>query len=252
MQESEIEKQHQLVPFNTDDLQKKSQIFQCTNPTRYQQSVNNAAFELCKADPCLILNRGKLFEEARRKVDSSGYDYVKKQSRSNVYGTASQPDKPKRKYIGAEIRASRIKELSESITSINETMELLTKQKQQYSNAEKFLQAAEINSSILEKGKEKWKLEKEMKSLSKAESKSKSSAKKTCKQHRRSKEHSSINVSSPTIDSYVTNSPPSTDIQSSDTNENDREEQPWPLLRENCTSPITIPEEESDFQESPK
>lgn len=174
----EIGSQQQVVKFNSDELRKSSKIFNCTDPTRYQQSVNDAAFELCKVDPSLILKKGKLFEEARKKVDSAGYDYVKKVSRSTVYGSASKPLKPKRKYIGSEIRATRIKELSEQITSLRETIELLTKQKQQFSNAEKFLQAAEINSSILEKSKEKWKLEKELKALSKGDAKSRSSAKK--------------------------------------------------------------------------
>ncbi len=206
-----------------------------------------------------------MFEEARKKVDSAGYNYVKKISRSNVYGTASQPRESKRKYIAAEIRESRIKELSDSISSLSETIELLTKQKQQFSNAEKFLQAAEINSSILEKGKEKWKLEKEMKMLSKAESKSKSSATKKRKQQKRNEKQSSVNVSPSGIDMYVTSSPPSTDVQSSDPNENDTDECPWPLLRENATvgmtinthtssvsPPSTIVEGDSDFQKSPK
>jgi hypothetical protein len=265
LQTNEIEQQHQLVQFSTDDLRKKSEIYHCTNPTRYQQSINDAAFELCKGDPVLVLSKGKLFEEARKKVDSAGYGYVKKVSRSNVYGTESQPRKSKRKYIAAEIRASRFKELSDSISSLSETIELLTKQKQQYSNAEKFLQAAQINSSILEKGKEKWKLEKEMKMLSKAESKSKSSAKKKCKQQKRNEKQSSVNVSPSGIDMYVTSSPPSTDVQSSDPNENDTDERPWPLLREDATvgmttnthtssvsPPSTIVEGDSDFQKSPK
>ena len=56
------------------------------------------------------MNKGKLFEEARKKVNDSGYQYVKKKSKSNVYGTGSTASKkPKRKYIGAEIRAERNK-----------------------------------------------------------------------------------------------------------------------------------------------
>ena len=88
-------------------------------------------------------------------------------------GTGKQPGKPKRKYVGAEIRAARVKELTESISSLKETIELLCKQKQQYSNAEKFLQAADVNSSILEKNRERGVLENELKALNKSESKSK-------------------------------------------------------------------------------
>ena len=238
--------------------------------------MNDAAFELCKVDPSLILKKGKLFEEARKKVDSAGYDYVKKVSRSIVYGSASKPSKPKRKYIGSEIRATRIKELKEQITSLGETVELLTKQKQQFSNAEKFFQAAEMNSSILEKGKEKWKLEKELKALSKADAKSKSFAKKKRKrQEEKEKRQSSkfLNSSQDASSIDLTESLPSTDVQSSDSNDgraepqmqlqswkdsnDDREEPPWRLKREDGTVGMRTfddvaqstnnPEEETDF-----
>ena len=251
--EIESEHQQQVVKFNNDELRKSSKIFNCTNPTRYQQSVNDAAFELCKVDPSLILKKGKLFEEARKKVDSAGYDYVKV-SRSIVYGSASKPSKPKRKYIGSEICATRIKELKEQISSLGETVELLTKQKQQFSNAEKFLQAADMNSSILEKGKEKWKLEKELKALSKADAKSKSSAKKKRKrQEAEEKRQSSkfLNSSQDASSIDLTESLPSTDVQRSDSNDgreeqqmplqswkgsnDDREEPPWRLRREDGT-----------------
>ena len=179
---------------------------------------------------------------------------MKKVSRSIVYGSASKPSKPKRKYIGSEIRATRIKELKEQISSLGEIVELLTKQKQQFSNAEKFLQAAEMNSSILEKGKEKWKLEKELKALSKADAKSKSSAKKKRKrQEAEEKRQSSkfLNSSQDASSINLTESLPSTDVQSSDSNDgreeqqmplqswkdsnDDREEPPWRLRREDGT-----------------
>ena len=44
MKEIESQHQQQIVTFNTDELRKSSKIFNCSNPTRYQQSVNDAAF----------------------------------------------------------------------------------------------------------------------------------------------------------------------------------------------------------------
>ncbi|CAB4040898.1 nuclear localization sequence-binding -like, partial [Paramuricea clavata] len=167
--EKDSEHERTLVELSVDKLQERAKIFSCTNLTNYQQNVNAAALELCKDDASLLLNKGKLFEEARLKVDASGYQYAKMASRSTVYGTGKQPGKPKRKYVGAEIRAARVKELTESISSLKETIELLCKQKQQYSNAEKFLQAADVNSSILEKNREKGMLENELKALNKSE-----------------------------------------------------------------------------------
>ena len=172
LQEEENKQGKKMVALDLADIEERSKIFTCSNPTRYQKHVNAAALELCVNDASLLLQSGKLFEEARRKVDSSGYDYVKKTSRSTMYGSSSnQHSKPKRKYIGAEIRASRIMELNDGISSLKETMDLLGKQKEQYSNAEKYLQAEETNQTILEKGREKFELEKELQVLKKAESK---------------------------------------------------------------------------------
>ena len=68
-------------------MEERAKIFTCVNPTNYQIEVNAAALELCQDDASLLLNRGKLFEEARKKVNASGHQYVKKLSRSTVYGT---------------------------------------------------------------------------------------------------------------------------------------------------------------------
>ena len=214
-------------------MKEKAKIFTCENPTNHQKSINDAALELCKSDGSFLMNKGKLFKEARKKVNDSGYKYVKKKSRSNVYGTGrTASKKPKRKYTGAEIRAERMKEINEAISSVTETVELLSKQKQQYSNVEKFLQAADVNSSILEKNREKAKLEKELKELKKAESKSK----KTVKKRRHNIPTTSAVASS--------NDSESTDIISSDGNENEVAhlseaeksivDIPNPLLRENA------------------
>lgn len=135
--------------------------------------MNNAAVDLAKEDGSLLLNRGKLFEKAREKVFSDGYHYAKKESRSKYFGVASKPPKPKRKYTSESIRSSRIQDIQESITSLTETINLLVQQKQQYVNAEKFLQAAEINTTILEKNKAKRDLERELGNLSKAKKRSK-------------------------------------------------------------------------------
>lgn len=93
------------------EMEERAEIFTCANPTNYQISVNAAALELCQDDASLLLNRGKLFEEAQKKVNASGYEYVKKSSRSTVYGTCKQPGKWKRKHVSTEIRAARVKEI---------------------------------------------------------------------------------------------------------------------------------------------
>jgi len=67
------------------------------------------------------------------------------------------------------MREENIKNVSSAIQSHQETIALLQKQKQKYSNAEKFLEAAEINKSILEITNQKQLKVKELAELSKAE-----------------------------------------------------------------------------------
>ena len=58
-------------------------------------------------------------------------------------------------------------------TSITDTISLLNQQKQQYVNTEKFLQAAEINTTTLEKNEAKHNLERELANLSNSKKRSK-------------------------------------------------------------------------------
>ncbi len=78
----------------------------------------------------------------------------------------------KRKYISSSIHQNRITELSKSIKSTGEIIQLLLKQKEQYININKFQQAADVNSTILKKTTEKQKLERELKSLQQVENRS--------------------------------------------------------------------------------
>jgi hypothetical protein len=161
------------VDITSEEMEKKCVIFKCENLSNYQKAVNDAAIELAKKDGSLLLNKGKLFETAREKVFADGYHYAKKESRSKYFGAASKAPKAKRKYTSESIRSSRIQDIQESITSITDTINLLIQQKQQYVNTEKFLQAAEINTTILEKNKAKRDLERELANLSKAKNRSK-------------------------------------------------------------------------------
>ena len=100
---------------------------------------------------------------AREKVHNDGYSYTKKVSRSQVFG--HQGEKVKRRYVHQEVRQTQMKELSESISSQKETVQFLQQQKAKYSNVEKFLEAAEINKSILKENMKMRKMELELQQL---------------------------------------------------------------------------------------
>lgn len=134
-------------------------------------TVNDACYKLCKEDGSLIFDKGKLLSLARKRVHSDGYNYSKKASRSQEFGC--KDEKVKRKYVHQEVRQTRMKELSESILSQKETIQFLQQQKVKYSNTEKFLEAAEINKSILDENVKKRKLETELQQLNAKEMRSK-------------------------------------------------------------------------------
>ena len=102
-------------------LKDQSKIFKTGQLSRYQATVNAAAFELCQKDGSLLMNKGKLFDLSRKKVNEAGYAYAKKESRSKYYGVHSAAT-PKRKYTAGNIRLSRIHDIRESISSLKETM----------------------------------------------------------------------------------------------------------------------------------
>ena len=76
------------------------------------------------------MNKGKLFEFFRKKVNEEGYAHAKKESRLKYYGVHSAA-RPKKKYTARNIRLSGIDDIPESIPSLKET-ELLCQQKKQY------------------------------------------------------------------------------------------------------------------------
>ncbi len=159
---------HVEVKYDEAQLEKESTIFKCPDKSRYMKAVNEASLALVKENGTLLKNKGELFNLAKQKVHDLGYQYAKKTSRSKNFGESSSANAEvpkKRKYMSSSIRQNRITELSESIKSTGETIQLLLKQKEQYININKFQQAADVNSTILEKTTEKQKLERELKSL---------------------------------------------------------------------------------------
>lgn len=162
-------------------LKQESAIYKCPNMTTYMKAVNEASFSIVKDDVSLLKKKGELFKLAKQKVHEMGYQYAKKASRSKQFGECSSGKAEvsgKRKYISSSIRQDCIDELNESIKSTGETINLLLKQKEQYFNINKFQQAADVNSTIIEKTTEKHELERELKSLQQAAEKSKKYKKK--------------------------------------------------------------------------
>ena len=170
------------VQVDLTDLERDSKIFGKdagnTKLTEYQKAINKARRELVEENYALVKNCGELFTLARKKVNDEGYPYSKKISRSTAFGVGATPSKPKRRYMQSSLREEHIKKVSNAIQSHDETIALLQKQKQKYSSVEKYLEAAEINKSILEMMEQKQLKVKELEKLNKAETRSKKTKKK--------------------------------------------------------------------------
>ena len=162
------------VSFNYDELKEKSKIFgkdserECT---KYENAVNEAAYDLCIDDITLVSHRKLLFEKAREKVNLSGYNYKKSKSRSKVFGDGGVIP-PKRMKLAQEIRKRRVDEISEDLVSANDTVSMLEKQRQKFAGVGKYIQAAEMIQQISEQRKKVRNLQLELAKLQKKETRS--------------------------------------------------------------------------------
>ena len=138
--------------------------------------MNDAAFNLCLENPSLINRKGELVKLDRAKLDSDGYNYAKKKSRSAVFGTAKEESSTggeKRKKLSEDIRRKNISELNEDIETVDKLMSLLNSERAKLVNTQKYSQAAQVLEQISEKRKEKRKLTDELSILESKETRSK-------------------------------------------------------------------------------
>ena len=74
------------ITVDPEKLENESKIYPNLVPGaflyKYRKALNDAAYELCLDDPTLVNRKSELQSLAKNKVDSSGYSYSKKKSRS--------------------------------------------------------------------------------------------------------------------------------------------------------------------------
>lgn len=130
-----------LINFTLEEIEERSKIFKPASrpPNKYEAAINDACKDLCMKDGNLIMNRGSLLQKARHIVDKQGFAYRKGKSRSLELNP--EPSR-KRKYVTSEVKSKHVEDLQVNIASLEETIELLEKQKQVYIGQDKFLQAA--------------------------------------------------------------------------------------------------------------
>lgn len=164
------------VELDGDELRRRSAVYSL-NPgdklLNYHTAINEACFELVKVNPSLVYKKSEMLKLAIAKLDSEGYNYKKKKSRSKLISNAEQDlqDMPRKK-ISQEIRTKRINELNEDLKEVDLQLDLCEKQRIKQTNVKQYAQAITLTEQISELRIRKRKLENELANLQRKESKS--------------------------------------------------------------------------------
>ena len=126
------------------------------NLTTYQERMNEASKFLALENPSLLLNRSKLMQLARKKVNTDGYIHVYKhgKSRSKQLNLDENLSSSSSSSTGRGTRTSRSERLermlflSESIDEINKQMELKEKHREHLSNIHNYGDCEKISKEI--------------------------------------------------------------------------------------------------------
>lgn len=167
------------VELDRQKIEQESRIYgkaDTDNLTKYQKSINDAAFKLCLENANLIQNKGKLLDLARKKLDDDGYNYVKRRSRSKTFGSEKgivEDKVEKRQKLTEEMRQRKVSEISEDIETVNKIMSCLENERVKLVNMQKYSQAGQVLQQIAEKRKEKRKLSDQLAIIQAKEARSK-------------------------------------------------------------------------------
>lgn len=151
------------------ELEEKSKIYTKNQPlTNYQNAINKASAELAKQDYSLLLNRGKLVEESRKKVKAEGYKFVKGKSRAK--GCEDQPTK--RVKTTKDDRAEYIKLLNQDISTKKEQIRYKEQRVGMAKNSKNWELCDKLTGEISKLRKETFELEQEFKLMQRKQSQS--------------------------------------------------------------------------------
>jgi hypothetical protein len=152
-----------------EELEEKSKIFTGTSKplTNYQQAINKKALELSKQDYSLLLNRGKLFEESRKKVKEDGYYFVKGKSRAK-----DNDESEKRVKTSKDDRAEYIKLLNQDILAKEEQIRYKEQRVGMAKNSKNWELCDKLTGEISKLRKETFELKQEFKLIQRKQSQS--------------------------------------------------------------------------------
>ncbi len=164
IEKDEMAKKHWSA-VDSDQFKEKSKIYQNPNPSSkmfdYHTALNEASFKIALEDPTLLSKKGVLVARARQYVHDSGFQFKKKNTRSQSLAGCIEK-KAKHTYISAGIRERRVQLIKEDIVETNVKVSLLEKQREKYVAVENFSQTLTVWDQMGEERKTKRKLDEEL------------------------------------------------------------------------------------------
>ena len=118
-----------VVEMSFDEIKKKSVIYN-NSTQRYHNRMNECSFQLCLNNPALCDNKEQLIAMCRQKLDSEGYNYSKKSQDRRCL------------VMDRQKRAKRMEELTADMTSLEDRIKLLQKQRLRDEQLKQYLRAS--------------------------------------------------------------------------------------------------------------
>ena len=135
--------------------------------TNYQKKMNEAAQQLCLANPALIKKRSFLMDEARAKIIKDGFQFVKGKSRST---RGEEPVVAKRQYHNQGMREQRLRSIEEDCQDLADRILFKEKRITTFANVMDYKKCDELKEEVMALKQERRQLEEEARALRKSNS----------------------------------------------------------------------------------
>ena len=136
--------------------------------TNYQKRMNEAAQELCLANPGLLQNRKLQLDAAREKIIDQGFQFAKGKSRSRKGANCEDKPTPKRRKCSQTIRDQRLKDIEEDCQDLSDRISFKEKRIAACENVRDYKKCDELKEEITNLKQQRRLLQMELKGIKKS------------------------------------------------------------------------------------
>lgn len=136
--------------------------------TNYQKRMNEAAQELCLANPGILQNRKLLLDAAQEKIIDQGFQFAKGKSRSRKGANCEDKPTPKRWKCSQTIRDQRLKDIEEDCQDLSDRISFKEKRIAACENVRDYKKCDELREEITNLKQQRRLLQMELKGIKKS------------------------------------------------------------------------------------